>query len=110
MAQFDVYLNPNTRTRKLFPYVVDIQNPVISGIATRIVVPLGKVSDFKNEIMTKLTPEMDYKNEKLVFLTPQLASIPAKSLKNPVGTIAHMRDDIIAALDFAITGIWLPNR
>ena len=105
MAQFDVYKNPSKNTRHSYPYIVDIQSPLISDIATRIVIPLGKLSHFKNEQMKALTPEISYEGEQLLLLTPQLASVPTKMLKNPVGTLSHFRDDIIAALDFAITGI-----
>jgi len=105
MAQFDVYSSPSKNTKKNFPYVVDIQNSVISDIATRIVVPLGKLDDFKNDHMSKLTLELEFQGEKLVFLTPQIASIPSRLLKKPVGTIEHLRNEIIASLDFAITGI-----
>ena len=104
MAQFDVFQNPSKTTRKHYPYVVDIQNPVISDIATRIVIPLGIMSMFKGEYMSKLTLEIEFDDQKYILLTPQLASIPSKHLKNPVGTIKHLRDDIIASLDFAITG------
>jgi toxin CcdB len=38
-------------------------------------------------------------------MIPQIASIPAKVLKEPIGTLLHLRDEIISALDFAITGI-----
>lgn len=30
---------------------------------------------------------------------------PSKLLRNPVGSVETMRDEIIAAIDFAITGI-----
>ncbi len=43
MKQFDVYINPSASTRDVFPYVVDIQNPIISEIATRIVITLGRI-------------------------------------------------------------------
>jgi toxin CcdB len=105
MNQFDVYINPSLSTRKAFPYIVDIQNPVISDITTRIVIPLGKISYFKNEPIERLTPVIEYQNEKLVLLTAQIASIPTKKLKKPIGSLSHFRDEIIAALDFAITGI-----
>jgi toxin CcdB len=105
MAQFDVYINPNSSTRDAFPYVVDIQNPIISEIATRIVIPLGRITYFKNEEMKGLTPIIEYENEKLLLLTAQIASIPENKLKNPVGTLSHFRDEIISSLDFAITGI-----
>ncbi|MBF0263790.1 MAG: CcdB family protein [Gammaproteobacteria bacterium] len=104
MAQFDVFQNPSKTTRKHYPYVVDIQNPVISDIATRIVIPLGIMSMFRGEYMSKLTLEIEFDDQKYILLTPQLASMPSKHLKKPVGTIQHLRDDIIASLDFAITG------
>lgn len=105
MAQFDVYQNPSRNTRSLFPYIVDIQSPIISDIATRIVVPLGKLQNFKSESMKGLTPEIQYDGEKLLLLIPQIASIPSKTLSKPIGSLSHFRDEIIAALDFAITGI-----
>ena len=105
MAQFDVYLNPNSKTRNIFPYIVDIQNSLISDIATRIVVPLGNLEYFKNEKMDLLKPQVEYEDKLLLMLIPQIASMPSKSLKNPIGSLAHMRNEIIAALDFAITGV-----
>lgn len=105
MNQFDVYINPSSSTRDAFPYIVDIQNPVISELATRIVIPLGRITYFKNEQMKGLTPAVEYENEKFLLLTAQIASIPTKKLKNPVGSLSHFRDEIISSLDFAITGI-----
>ncbi|MBY5969124.1 CcdB family protein [Halomonas denitrificans] len=35
---------------------------------------------------------------------PQIASLPISVLKTPIGTLDHMRDEIVAALDFAIVG------
>ncbi|RLA39858.1 MAG: plasmid maintenance protein CcdB [Gammaproteobacteria bacterium] len=104
MSQFDVYLNPSSKTRNIFPYIVDIQNSLISDIATRIVVPLGNLEYFKNEKLDLLTPQIEYEDKQLLLLVPQIASMPSKSLKNPIGSLAHMRDEIISALDFAITG------
>ena len=88
-----------------FPYIVDIQNPYISELATRIVIPLGKLQTFKNESMKGLTPEIEYEGEKLLLLTPQITSVPTKTLKKPVGSLSHLRDEIIDAIDFAIMGI-----
>jgi toxin CcdB len=105
MAQFDVYPNPSKKTRIIFPYIVDIQNSLISDIATRIVIPLGNLENFKNEKMDLLTPQIEYEKKQLLLVVPQIASMPSKSLKNPIGSLSHLRDEIISALDFAITGI-----
>ena len=105
MHQFDVYINPSPSTRDAFPYIVDIQNPIISEIATRIVIPLGRIAYFKNEQIKGLTPIVKYENENFLLLTAQIASIPAKKLEKPVGSLPHFRDEILSSLDFAITGI-----
>ena len=105
MRQFDVYTNPSLSTCTALPFIVDIQNPIISELATRIVIPLGRMAYFKNEQFAGLTPIIEYEDEKLLLLTVQIASIPTKRLKKPVGSLAYFRDEIISSLDFAITGI-----
>jgi toxin CcdB len=105
MAQFDVYINPSKKSREAYPYIIDIQNALISDIATRIVIPLGKLSHFRNEKMDSLTPAIEYENEQFILLTPQISSMPANLLKKPVGSVESLRDDIIATIDFSVTGI-----
>ena len=105
MAQFDVYANPGKNSRNAYPFILDIQSNLIDDIATRIVVPLALYSKFKNEELKSLTPRVSFDGEDLLILIPQLSSISSKSLKNPIGTFSHLRDEIIAALDLAITGI-----
>ena len=105
MSQFDVYINPSKKNREAYPYIIDIQSELISDIATRIVIPMGKLSHFRNERMAGLTPAIEYADEQFVLLTPQIASIPSNLLKKPIGSVESLRDKIIAAIDFAITGI-----
>lgn len=105
MTQFDVYENSSKQTRKAYPYILDIQHTVIAYLNTRIVVPLGELSRFKNEELKGLTPKIKFEETELLILTPKIASIPAKVLQKPIGTLSHLRDEIIGALDFAITGI-----
>ena len=45
--------NPSKTSSKFYPYLVDIQSNYISEIDTRIVIPLGRVESFKNQIMKK---------------------------------------------------------
>ncbi len=105
MAQFDVYPNPSKSTRRPYPYIVDIQSPVISELSTRIVIPLARKSMIGGEGLGGLTPEISYEGDELLLLVPQIASMPTKLLNNPIGSLSHFRDEIIAAIDFAITGI-----
>ncbi|MBT8138841.1 MAG: CcdB family protein [Gammaproteobacteria bacterium] len=105
MAQFDVYKNPSRATSKYFPYLVDIQSPYLEELATRIVIPLAKAADFKQSVMKGLTPKIFFEGEDLLFLTPQISSMPRKPLKDPVGSVAHLREELLNSLDFALLGI-----
>lgn len=105
MAQFDVYPNPSKTSSAYYPYLVDIQSSLLADLATRIVIPLGRRSALGGEAMKGLTPEISFAEQELLLLIPQISSMPEKQLKNPVGTLAHFRDQIIAALDLAVTGI-----
>ena len=105
MAQFDVYPNPSRTTKKYLPYLLDIQNPFLSDLSTRLVIPLGIKSALRNEVMDRLTPEVSYDGEELLILTPQMSSVPVSILKKPLGSLSHFRDEIIGSLDFAVTGI-----
>ena len=55
--------------------------------------------------MTNLTPEISFEDEQLLLLTPQISSVPENILSNPIGSLSHFREQIINALDFAVTGI-----
>ncbi|WP_222422602.1 CcdB family protein [Rheinheimera sediminis] len=88
-----------------YPYLVDIQSAVLTDLVIRIVIPLRRSSAFGAGAINRLTSLISFKGEQLLLLTPQIASIPVKHLKNPVGTLAHFRERIVAALDLAIKGI-----
>ncbi|MDM3871084.1 CcdB family protein [Porticoccus sp. W117] len=105
MSQFDVYKNPSKTSKKHLPYLLDVQNNFLEDLSTRIVIPLGLKSSFRNEEMDKLTPTISYLDEELLLLTPQISSVPASILKNQIGSLAHIRSEIINSLDFAISGI-----
>ena len=104
-AQFDVFKNPSATTREHYPYLVDIQSLYLEELATWIVIPLGKASLFQNTAMKGLTPEVTFHDKKLLLLIPQISSISKKQLKEPIGSLSHLRDELMNALDFAIFGI-----
>lgn len=105
MAQFDVYPNPNRNSADIFPYLVDIQSPFISELGSRIVIPLARQHNTQIYPFTRLTPEITYQTETLLLFTPQISAVPLNNLKEPIGSLLHIREIIIAALDFAVSGI-----
>ena len=105
MPQFDVYPNPSQSSKTHYPYLVDVQSGLLSDLSTRIVIPLGKRAAFDGKAMQGLTPEIRFADQDLLLLTPQISSIPDKHLQHPAGSLSHYRDQIVGALDLAITGV-----
>ena len=105
MAQFDVYKNTNKATRNQYPLLIDVQHSVISTLVTRIVIPLSNKDSVHVVVMDVLMPEVLFEERQYVLMTPQISAVPDRLLSNPIGTLEHCRSQVLAALDFAITGI-----
>jgi len=104
MAQFDVYLNANPDTKEQIPYLLDVQAGLLDVLATRVVIPL-----YHSHAIPKparhLNPRLEINEETLVLSTAELAGVSASMLGRPVANVNNHRDEVIAALDFLITGI-----
>jgi len=99
MSRFDVFVNPGRNSRNI-PYLIDVQSNVISGLATRIVIPLRPLSAFPS--MTPppdLFPIIAIDGEDYVMDTPQLGAIPGKELKVSVASAREYQFAIQSALD-----------
>ncbi|SJM92565.1 conserved hypothetical protein [Crenothrix polyspora] len=104
MSQFDVYTNRNPKTRQLIPYLLDVQNDLLTELATTVVIPMCLAVEKKTLEMARLTPCMEINGQRYLLLTPQLAGIHKKELGEFVASVANYRAEIIGALDFLITG------
>lgn len=104
MAQFDVYLNPNAATRKVIPYLLDVQADLLDTLATRVVAPLVLAEEM-GQAAKHLNPQFKVKGMAVVMSTAELAGVPNRSLGDKVASLKNKRDEIIAALDFLFTGI-----
>lgn len=104
MAQFDVYLNPNAATRKIIPYLLDVQADLLDTLATRVVVPLVSAGEM-GTAARHLNPRFKVKGAAVVMSTAELAGVSNRSLGDKVVSLRSKRDEIIAALDLLFTGI-----
>jgi toxin CcdB len=105
MAQFTVCRNKNPQTRSAIPFLLDVQHDLLDDLETRVVVPLCSISAMKGKVLRTLTPVLEVEGESFVMLTPQLAGIPKSELGAPVARFDQHRFEIIAAIDFLLTGI-----
>lgn len=99
MARFDIYANAG-KSKKSTPFLIDVQSDVISGLATRIVIPLRNLNVYENvEAPGDLFPLIAVNGKKYLLDTPQLAAVPLFELKEKIGTAAAFRTVILDALD-----------
>lgn len=101
--QFDVYINSNQDTCGEIPFLLDVQAGILDTLSTRVVVPLILFSVIKKPIKY-LNPVFQVKNRKIVMFTQELAGIPMSLLTEKVANIASNRQEIVAAMDFLLTG------
>lgn len=104
MAQFTVYQNLNSSSKKTYPFLIDVQSPLLSTLETRLVIPVSLKLNFEEKTISNLNPIIQINNEIFLVLTQQMAAIPIKNLGFPVCDCSTMRQEIISAIDFLITG------
>lgn len=103
MAQFDVYTNPNPATKRPIPFLLDIQNDLLNNLTTRVVIPLYTASAM-GKPAKYLNPQFSIKQTTVIMSTVELAGVSLNSLGDKVGTLKEHRNEIIAAIDFLVTG------
>ncbi|MFQ5633472.1 MAG: CcdB family protein, partial [bacterium] len=54
MSQFTAYQNKNPKTKKTFPYLVDIQSDLLDELRTTVVIPLCDASQMRDKVITRL--------------------------------------------------------
>ncbi|EPM3763607.1 CcdB family protein, partial [Vibrio cholerae] len=69
------------------------------------VIPLTPLDLLEKKAPSHLCPTIHIEQGNFVILTQQMASVPTKILVEPVADLSTFRDEIIAAIDFLITGI-----
>ena len=98
MARFDIYRNESGKG-----LLLDVQTDILSGLNTRMVVPLFNRTESPKPARF-LNPCFDIQGEEYVMLTQFMASIPESELRSFVGTLKSQQQEISAALDMLFVG------
>jgi len=103
--QFDVYENTDKDTKKVYPFFVDIQTNLLDTLNSRVVIPLTQIKNVSKEYPKNLCPNVSIDNKDYTLLSHQITSVPISLLKKKSISIESHRLDIVAAIDFLVTGI-----
>jgi toxin CcdB len=101
--QHDLFVNPSRRARGVYPLVVALQADIGEG-DSRIVAPLTTTAIVPNPPGRAL-PVVSHDGGGYVVMMRLVGFLPARHLREPVGSIAQYRDDISRALDWLFFGI-----
>lgn len=105
MSQFSLYKNNDKNTATAYPYFVDVQSELLDTLNTRLVIPLTPIERLDKKVPSHLCPIIHINEGEFVILTQQMASVPSKILQESINDLSPFRDEIIAAIDFLVTGI-----
>jgi toxin CcdB len=98
MARYDVYPHPDSALRRNTPFLLDVQNSHIAGLATRVVVPLRIAAGLPLR-MRDLNPVFQVSGREVVADTAALAAFPAADLRTPVANLRSSAESVLGALD-----------
>jgi toxin CcdB len=98
MNRYDVYTNKFGSG-----YILDVQTDLLSGLNTRVVVPLVTISDAP-KLAKYLNPRFEVAGEEVAMMTQFLAAIPESELTNQVDNLNQFHHEISSALDMIFSG------
>lgn len=98
MARFDIFENNDG-----VGYLLDVQSDLLSGLNTRVVVPLLPKSSAPFPAQ-RLNPVFTIKGQELVMATQYMAAVPEGELRFGAGSLAEQQDEISSALDMLFLG------
>lgn len=104
MKQYDFYKNTDKETQTGYPYFIDIQAELLNDLKSRVVIPLVPAKD-ATSYPANLCSIIKISGKNFALLTHQITAIPTSLLENKEGSLIFNRNEIIAALDFLLTGI-----
>lgn len=98
MARFDIFENKDGAG-----YLLDVQSDLLSGLNTRVVVPLLPKASAPSPAQG-LNPEFNIGGKEVVMATQYMAAVPEGELRFGAGSLAEQQDEISAALDMLFLG------
>ena len=104
MNQFDVFRNPITASKTVYPFVINLQSNVSCGLKSRIVAPLTRLP-VPAGMSRNLVPEVSFDGEAHTVVMGRTTTMRSSILSDPIGSGESARSQLLAAIDFLFFGI-----
>ncbi|MFO1141913.1 MAG: CcdB family protein [Amaricoccus sp.] len=84
--------------------VVNVQSDLLDAMHTRVVAPLLPAGE-AGRPMRGLNPGLRFGEDEVVLMPQLMATVAVRALGRPVGSIGHLRDAVVRAMDILLTGV-----
>ena len=91
--------------RDVYPYVIDVQSDLLSGLATRMVVPLVIMTLAAKDLPRRLCPVITVNGKSLMLVAFEAAPLDKRLLKKDIASVRDRSYEIVAAMDSVLSGI-----
>jgi toxin CcdB len=98
MARFDMFRNEGGSG-----YLLDVQSDLLSGLNTRVVVPLLPRSTAPSPAQ-RLNPVFEVEGAEVLMATQFMAAVPETELRVGVGSLTEQQHEVSVALDMLFLG------
>jgi len=103
MKQFDVYVNENSESSDVYPFLIILQNVLLNHLETIVVAPIALSSIFISAL-PKITITTEVLGKTAVILPHFMSTIQKNELKQFVENKEDLHYDIVSAIDVIFTG------
>jgi len=104
MAQFDVFVNPIVRARRMYPYVLTLQSDFAQLARDQIVAPLVPLQ-LLPKVVSRLTPIVALDGTEHMVLVPAMTGMRSRDLTERYCSVAESRSELLAAIDYLFFGV-----
>ena len=104
MARFDVYANADAHSRRLYPFLLEVQADLLRNLPTTVVIPLALPSAVENLPTSDLNPDFTISGKRVLAMTQELSAIQRRALGKKAASLADEQTRILAALDLLLSG------
>ena len=101
-SQFDLIRNVTGYREQAIPYFVIVQSDLVYDIKTKVAIPLHRPSTYRP--VPRLNPVFDVEGNHFTLMTQEIVGLEPGMVGPVAGNLLAHRDDIIAAIDFLISG------
>jgi toxin CcdB len=103
MRQFDVFLNPSSKSREMAPFVVLLQSHFLAAMPTAVVAPMLRAEPDR-PAYTEVSVRLTFQAAPFIVSVAELAAIDVRGLRAPVGDLRAFEDPIRRAMERLFSG------